>query len=169
MNHITIYSLNDLQEIFDAEIFISGSQAMMQEEIKQNCWCLSFEKNLTTHIRLNDLLQFIADLKRKRISQLQQNNIVSSVTFYMWFDEMASQLCFDLTSGKNTRPPFGCTLNILQSPESILQKFLDDCQSKIPALSWENLTILNPGDPGFGEDNDDEAEWIQDVYVTTLQ
>ena len=121
-------------------------------------------------LTLLDIYNLLKQLINKRSQQVFQSNN-GPATFYLWYDEQSFNLGFDVLSGINTKLPFNCKINILHTPISILKKLLNDTQSDTNYLSWENLTILNPGDPDF-DDKDDNDDYLTnlmiDVYVTTL-
>jgi hypothetical protein len=106
-------------------------------------------------------------LLQNRSLQVQSKYPRARATFYLWYDPQSVQLKINILSGEKITLPFGCTINIQNSLLPILQTFLDDIHRNPHPLSWENMTILNPGDPGW-DDEDDVIDWIQDVYVTTL-
>ena len=168
MNYTTIEKHTDFQELFDIDILITGNPKKQRDELEHNTWCISFEQTFVKELALSDLQWFISTLVETRVQQLKKQHNHTPVTFYVWFEEVSLQLCFDFLSGKNIQLPFGRKLNLLSSVDPVLNQFLTEAQSEKNALSWENFTILEPGDPGFGEDEDDAPDWIQDVYVTTL-
>lgn len=169
MNYITIKKRSDFQKLFEIDILITGNLKKQREELEHNTWHLSFDKKFVKKITIDDLQWFISTLMKIRIQQLKIQNNNTPVTFYVWFEEISLQLCFDFLSGKNIKLPFGRELNLLSSVDQVLNQFLTEAQSKNNALSWENITILNPGDPGWDDDDDnDTLNWKQDVYVTTL-
>lgn len=164
-----IKKLTDLEIIINDEITLFGNTTSIKEEIYHNMWRITFDNDFIKTITKKDLFIFLEKLLEERSLQILEKYPNLKATFYIWYDELAGQLRFNILSGDNVRPPFGCTLNILKSPMPILQKFLDDMQSEHPPLGWENLKIINPGDPGWDEDdNDDNNDKIQNVYVITL-
>jgi len=167
MNYITIEKSRDFQELLDVDILITGDVHRHKEEWEYNTWNLSFDVNFIKSLTRHDLNTFIYDLIKNRKQQVVDLNN-GPATFYMWYDEQSLNLCFDILTGTNISLPFGCELNILNTFDSILDKFFVDVQPENNPLSWDKIIILEPGDEGFGDDDDDEIDWIQDVYVTTL-
>lgn len=166
MNYITIAKSRDLQELLDADILITGDIHRHKEEWEHNTWYISFEATFVKSFTRHDINAFIHDLIKNREQQVIDIN-KGPATFYLWYDEQSLNLCFDILSGMNINLPFGCKLNILNKFDFIVDKFLANVQPENNALSWGNFTILNPGDPGWN-DNDDEIDWIQDVYAAIL-
>jgi hypothetical protein len=163
MNQIVINKLSDLNEAENASIYVSENKSLVKAEIDHNEWALTFSENLIQKITLSDLRQFLSQLIQQRANQLAQSHITSPVTFYLWFDEQALHLCFNLISGDGMSLPFGCKLNILLSPIPILENFLS-VASEI-AREGQDITFINPGDEGWDEDDDDDNDnFILDVY-----
>jgi hypothetical protein len=54
------------------------------------------------------------------MKQITEISATSVATFYLWFDQQSSQLCFNLLSSDNIELPFGCTVNIVESSDIIL-------------------------------------------------
>jgi len=174
MSHTAIENWNELQELLEDPIFLSGNAFSVQEEIRNNMWAITFSEDFVKTIQVKDLEKFITQLLLNRSQQINNKFDAMPATFYLWFDEMAFQLRFNILSGNDITLPFGCTLNILNSPVPIFQKFLNEAQAEIHPLDFQNFTFLKPGDPGWDEfDDDDDQEkdiskQIIDVYVTTL-
>lgn len=172
MNYVTIKNYDDFQELFDANILITGDLARQREELEWNTWHLSFDKKFIKKLSINDLQQFVAHLVETRIKQLKSEGNCASVTFYVWFDIMSLNLCFDFLSGKDIALPFTKShlLNIVDSVDHILKKFLTEAQRIAVHGNWAGFTVINPGDPDWNdEEDDDDDDFILDVYVTTLQ
>jgi hypothetical protein len=168
MNYININNYADLQYLLNVDILITGDLSQQKEELYYNTWCLNFDKDFVKTLSITDLQNFIQELIDNRAKQVININ-KGSATFYLWYDEQSFNLCFDILSGKNIKLPFGCKLNILKKTDSILEKFLADTQAETNYLSWENLKIINRGDPGWDKDDENDVpEWIGNVYVTTL-
>ncbi|HEV2601924.1 MAG TPA: hypothetical protein VGT41_06565 [Candidatus Babeliales bacterium] len=172
MNYITIKKHDDFQALFDVDVLITGDLARQREELEWNTWHLSFDKKFVQKLKIDDLQRFVAKLIDSRVQQLRRQSNHTPVTFYVWFEKAALQLCFDFLSGKDIKLPFERGLNLLSSIDPVLTIFLSEAQriaihgnlndfieSVRTDSGWE-------GDPGW---DDDEPEWIQDVYVTTLK
>lgn len=176
MSNTTIEKLEDLDFIIQDYIYLSGKRdAELDREIYNNFWQIMFSQDLIKRLTLFDLQDFIYKLVEKRTEQIKELGIESGVTFYMWFDNIG-QLCFNLLSGENANLPFRCTLNIVDSSDLILEKFLKEekkAAEKGGHLLFEDMVILEPGDEGFDDDSwyesTDSKLVVLDVYVTTIQ
>lgn len=170
MSHYHIQKLSDLDFILNDEIMLLGNTNNIDEEIYHNMWIIDIELEFGKQMKLQDLTKFIKNLLHNRSLQVQKKYPGARATFYLWYDPQSVQLKFNILSGEKITLPFGCTINIHNSPLSILKTFLDDIHSDPHPLSWESFTIINPGDPRWDDDDDNAGslDWKQDVYVTTL-
>ena len=157
MNYIVINNKNDFQLIINSPIFIDKQFALRQEEINTNMWALSIAPLELKKMSLLIMEQFVQDLILRRKQQVKDAHINHSVLFYMWFDKMASQLRFNIISDHNKKLPFGCNLHIVDSVELILEEFLNAERY----ISWNELSVCE-------EDEEDEEEYILDVFVQQL-
>jgi len=173
MNYIAIENLKDLDQLLMVDIHLTGKKEDQEQELRYNTWEISFDNELMQHLALSDLKMFIFNLIKTRAEQVKELKLSSGATFYMWFDEMSFQLCFDVLSGRNIELPFRCTVHVVKSYETILEKFLENAKKAAERgshIPFEDITFLEPGDEGFGEieEEKDPKSWIQDVYVTTI-
>ncbi len=125
MNKDVMKKLQDyMNEIFDDEIYISGKTTNLKEEIKQNTWGIGLPIPLLKKTTIDMLLDIVKQLLKKREQQILLLNVKTIATFYLWFDELALQLRFNLISGQQTKLPFNCDLKIIDKPNEILKDFL---------------------------------------------
>jgi len=155
MNYTKINNFNNLEQVLNEDILITGDIKQQKEEMYYNTYELSFNKDFIKTLSLEDLHNFILKLITKRTDQVMQANN-GPATFYLWYDEQYLTLCFDVLSGADIKLPFGFKLNVLKTPLSILKKFHNATYDDKNYLTWENLTILNPGDSGFDDEDDDD-------------
>lgn len=149
------------EKIIESPIFIACDKELLDEEISTNMWALSFDETTIKHVSEDKLLEFINNFLNRKKQQLSELNVSCSAIFYMWFDEMACQLRFNLISGLNKRLPFGCQLNIVDSPNSILTHFLESqCNQEI---AWNELEEINDD-----YDNAKENTFILNVFVKKI-
>lgn len=160
MNYLIANNITDFKEIIESPIFIGCDKKLLDAEISTNMWAISFD-NQIKDTSMDKLLEFINNLVDKKKQQVSELNISCTVIFYLWFDEMASQLRFNIISDSHNKLPFGCELNIINSPQSILAQFLQSQHS--PEISWNELEENT-------EDFDDAEEYrfVLDVFVMQL-
>lgn len=163
MNHIIINKLTDLQKVIEKPFYISGQQSLVTEETYNNMWALTFSKKLIKKIEIKDLETFLLALLKNRVSQLFSIDAKLRATFYLWFDKQALQLRFNIISIDTIALLFGCKLNILHSPESILSDFIKT--TRHIAIEGEYIEFFN-----HAEDIDDKAEeeYTLDVYTKSF-
>jgi len=161
INYLLVNDVRDFEEIIESPIFIGCDKKLLDKEISHNMWVISFDNKIIKSVSIDTLLEFIQKLLNKRKQQLSELNIFCPVIFYMWFDEMASQLRFNIISYFNEKLPFGCTTNIINSPNPILQAFLASQEN--PEISWNEFEEII-------DDTDDieEKTFILDIFVKQL-
>jgi hypothetical protein len=158
MYHITLYTLKDLATILNHEFLITGDVHAHTLETESNMWLISLGAN--AHVAEQDLLEFVTLLHSTIRQQLVTSNLRGAVTFYMWFDEQAGQLRFNVISGHIEKLPFGCIVQKVSDPTSIIHACLSSPYLHgIPEDETEDIS--------FDEDrNDDDAiEYVLPVYV----
>lgn len=161
INYLEISNMQDFEKIIERPIFIACNKELLDREISTNMWAISFGNTAITHIPIDKLLNFIDRFLVKKRQQLLDLNISCDAIFYMWFDEMACQLRFNLISDVHKKLPFGCQLNIVDSPHSILTHFLQSqCNQEI---LWDELEEINDG-----YDNAKDI-FILNVFVKKLE
>ncbi len=161
MNFIIIKNLNNFQQIIESPIFIGCDKARLNMEISTNMWAISIAPKTLKNISLDYLSEFVKNLLHKKLQQISQLAISCPVIFYMWFDEMPSQLRFNIISESHNQLPFACKLNIINLPEKILINFLKSQHNQI--IPWTDLIEIT--------DDSDEVEeipFILDVFVIQL-
>lgn len=168
MSSILISNLIDLEFIVNDDIYLCGSSSGVKEEIYNNFWQISFDENLSLKLSKNDLHYFLSLLLKKRKEQIAIISNTLVVTFYMWVDEQSNQLCFNLLSGQDITLPFGCTVHVVNSVDIIFNKFIHVLRN--PALSWNNIEIIEQGDSRWDSDEEDidPKKYVLEVYVTIL-
>lgn len=117
MNIITISDLDQFNSVTNDLLCLSGKQA---EETYHNMWCISLERNFAESVTLEQLKDFVDTLIQKREQQLQKINFFKNAVFYMWFDQQALQLRFNIITGDVQTCPFGCKVQLYTIAEPIL-------------------------------------------------
>jgi hypothetical protein len=123
-NWLRYQDVVDLKFIIDSPILITGNSSLQNEETAINMWSLSIDPDSIKIITINDFVGFVSSLLSKRTQQIVDAGVTHPDIFYMWFDEMADQLRFNIISYFGQKLPFGCQLEIVDSPQSILEDFL---------------------------------------------
>lgn len=161
MNYITINKLSDLEEVISTSVYITGKESYLNEETEYNMWAITFSEDLTKKINVKKLENFVTELIQERHNQLMKTN--SKAIFYLWFDKQALQLRFNLISSNNKFLPFGCNLNILESPKTILEDF-------IKTMKNFNITddVIEFFDANKEIDMDEAEEITLDVYIEVI-
>jgi hypothetical protein len=160
LNYIIVHQLSDLKIIINSPILITGFPSLKDDETATNMWCVSFDDNILESFSKEQFEEFVVAIIENRKQQITQMYNSLPSTFYMWFDEMAVQLRFNILSGHAIQLPFGCHVEIVDSIESIWQEFKDSRHQE--GISWSELEF-------FEDDiDDDEEEYILKVYVKNI-
>ncbi len=166
INFITIHNMNDFKQIIESPIFISGNKISLDIEMSTNMWAISIVPQLLNSTSIDNLLEFLTFLLLNKTKQVSQLNISCPVIFYMWFDEMAGQLRFNIISDTNKKLPFSCQLNIVELPHSILKNFLQSQYN--PEIPWQDLEEITEESEDDNWDDGEESIFILDVFVVQL-
>lgn len=126
-----------------------------------NMWAMGFDNNYIKKIDLGHLEEYISKILENRQKQLQQLNLPA--IFYLWLDEQALQLRFNILTGTDTSLPFGSKIHKLNSVTPILKEFLTTAQ--IIAKDGDEVEFFTPSEL---PDDDDEKEYVLDVYIKEI-
>ena len=160
MNSAVINKQTDLIKIINKSIYIS---AFMDEEIYANMWALTFSVKVIKGLKIEDLKEFLNKLIEKRSLQLSLIDAKLKATFYLWFDQQALQLRFNLICDRSDNLPFSCMINQLKDPNLILQNFI--VTTKRAFFEHEVFEVI---DLGSADEDDEENTYELDVYVVNL-
>jgi hypothetical protein len=160
MNYIVLRNAQDLTHILDESFLLTGALHDHKCETEHNMWTLAFTDPNTLSITENDLITFFRLLHTRIQKQLNDSNSSFPVTLYLWFDEQAGQLRFNVISGHIEKLPFGCTVQKVSDPASIIETCLSS-----PYL--HGISEDEAEDISFDEDRDDDdtIEYVLFVYV----
>jgi hypothetical protein len=112
--------LQDLEEIITDSLFIGA----IDEEISNNLWRISLSSELARAVTLEDISIFIERVIANRKEQVRIISPAKKMLFYLWFDEQASQIRFNIISDDGTALPFGCKVVLAKCYTPIVTDFL---------------------------------------------
>jgi hypothetical protein len=162
MNSIEICKLEQFMRIIDDLLYLSGKQS---EEIYNNMWCITLEGDLVESINLEQLESFINRLIENRKQQLKYIDFQKDAVFYMWFDQQALQLRFNILTGNEKKLPFGCRIQLINSYDSILNNFIRS--TKNVAQYAEEIQFFDKDDTDW-DDDEIEEDYQLEVFVKNL-
>jgi len=145
----------DLEEIITDTIFIGSSERDLEEEIANNMRRISSNKELIKTLTINDYKDFFNKVIQNRRDQVINSTLKHGVIFYLWFDQLACQLRFNLISDLHKKLPFQCDLEILEQMDDIILAFLN-------SLFHDGLPI-----EGYN-DNIEVKPFILKIYQTRI-
>ena len=138
------YFVDHLANVLTDRIYIGSSEADVDEEIRQNMWRISITEEDAKTLSQEDFLTFISEVISDRRTQIEEARTGHGMIFYLWFDEQACQLRFNLISDFHRRLPFECRLEPLGSPEPIIRSFLES--SYHGGIPWSEVEEVLPGE-----------------------
>lgn len=162
MSILTIFKLDQLGSVVNDLLCLSGEQS---EEIYHNMWCISLGGHLIETITFDQLKYFIDKLIENRQQQFKNINVHKGAVFYMWFDQQALQLRFNIITGDVQSLPFGCKIRLNNEFEAIVNNFINT--AKDVALGGDDIEFFNSED--WNDEDEDEGEYILDVFVKNLR
>jgi hypothetical protein len=111
--------LQHFADVIEDELFIGTSTQDLQQEIQQNMWLMSKPTGFDESIQdwLN-LINHIIDNRKQQIAASGYGMI-----FYLWFDEQASQLRFNLINDSHKFLPFSSNIELVPSFYKIVEAF----------------------------------------------
>lgn len=161
MNIITICSVDNLHEIINHTVCLSGA---IDEEIGENMWCISLDENCMQQVTGTGIIRFFDRLVIEKTHQIRLLHPQMQAILYVWFDRQALQLRLNILSGASTELPFQCRIQKVALLRPIVDNFLSTVRSI--AYHGEQVEFIEPTAADF--DDDDEQDFILDVYVMTL-
>ncbi|MBN1764533.1 MAG: hypothetical protein JW860_04685 [Sedimentisphaerales bacterium] len=113
-----------VETIINDELFIGESENDLNEEMKNNMWHIQITTEQQKLISEDILLESIENIIENRKNQIIFSNKNHGMLFYLWFDEQACQLRFNLISDFHNVLPFKCNYKIINNPLPVLKSFL---------------------------------------------
>ena len=123
MNIKTIDQISDFDEIFASKIFLDAKTHDFEKETQQNMWCIALGDKALSWLKKEEILTFLDRVLKKRMDEVKRYS-VKTATFYLWVDEQAVQLRFNIISRGINQLPFREPILLLQDPEKIVDTFL---------------------------------------------
>ena len=152
--------LASFQEVITDELFIGSSGDDLPLEMA-NKWWITLSHEQCQSLTTSDLLTLFERIIENRQQQLDRANADHGMIFYLWFDEQAFQLRFNLISDSHEHLPFRAHYHVLSTPEPIFERYLRFSYHE--SLPWSELQEVSE------EWNDaEEKEYVFDVYQLKL-
>ncbi len=152
-----------LGDVVAARIYIGASEADLEEEIRRNMCGISLTGQQAEALSEEDLLTFISEVITHWRRQVERADAGHGMVFYLWFDEMACRLCFNLISDYHERLPFGCRVETIRTPVPIVRSFL--ASGHHDGIPGSELIEVAPGE---GIPDADPAQFVLPAYVEMI-
>jgi len=154
--------LGQFKLIINGQLYLSGD---LSEEIYHNMWCISMEENFIESVNIQQLEHFVRSVIGNRAQQLKDINYDKNAVFYMWFDQQALQLRFNIITGDVKSLPFSCKVSLINSYQPILNNFINTIREV--AECGDQVEFLDMQDENWDEDENEE-EYVLDVFAKEL-
>lgn len=117
-----------LQEIIIDPLYLADLDHDLPREIQENMWSLSFSQSLAAMFQLTEIKWFLYQVRQNRHWQLQQQDLLLELYYYLWYDEQAGQLRFNFITTRTATLPFSATIEVSETEEEIIAAFLQASQ-----------------------------------------
>lgn len=156
---------NDLRSLETAELFLTNSTDIVNEEIKHNCEMVSISADIAKQVSSLDFLLFLDKVKANRQQQLEQSSLDLNIIYYLWFDEQAGQLRFNFINSHHDKLPFGCKISFVDSEQEIIDDFINsNYLDNIPWNELETVDNLQQLKSITNDENANEKAYVAKVY-----
>ncbi len=131
-------------------VYLGAAVDELDAEIRHNWWSLGASSSQLARTTRDDVLAWITRLIEDRRHKVRTAYPGRRAIFYLWFDEMAGQLQFNVISDCHSRLPFGSDPRLVASPRPVIEAFFESpCVDGIPlaefrAASWEDPERFEP-------------------------
>lgn len=116
--------LKDIEDIKSDKLLITDSTDNVDQEIKNNCWSISINDELSNEFSADELASFLKEVKTDRREQLRESKIKVGLIYYLWADGQAGQLRFNFINSNHDKLPFGSQLTLVTMENEILTDYL---------------------------------------------
>lgn len=170
---ITVEKNAELQNLLEIEIFLIDKKELSQKEICTNVYGFDCTELFLKNVTVEYLQKFVKNLVNNRRQQVEALHHQPGAIFYLWYDEQALQIRYNILSGKNRPLPFACSkIEILDSPDTILQRYLDDARANV--IELEKLEEEDDDDTDHRRfvdacDFDEDEDIEHTVYVYAVR
>ena len=113
-----------IEDIKSDKLLITDSVDNLNEEIQNNCWSISINDELSKEISVDELANFLKEVKKDRQEQLRHSNSKAGLVYYVWVDGQAGQLRFNFINSNHGKLPFGSQLTFATIEKEILTDYL---------------------------------------------
>jgi hypothetical protein len=114
----------DIENIKSDKLLITDSVDNVNEEILNNCWSISINDDLSKEISVDELADFLKEVKTDRQEQLRHSHSKVGLIYYLWVDGQAGQLKFNFINSNHDKLPFGSQLTFVTIENEILVDYL---------------------------------------------
>lgn len=146
-------------DIVSDKLYFGIKEDDLNEEISNNMWCLSIPEEIKKECTIEDLNNLFIKITNNRKSQVIKKN--HSMKFYLWYDEQAFQLRFNIISSYHQKLPFGIDYVIINNINKIFDNFLIRDKNYISCDEYNDIEFDKI-------EVNDEIKKVLEVYMITF-
>lgn len=158
---------SELYNSAQGTIYITDKTDELEKEVASNLRLISVPKEIIPHTTKKDFLLLFDEVKRNLKEQLENCDIDIDLIFYLWHDEQAGQLRFNVINSNHKSLPFACAIQLTSVLEEIVDSFINSDNTD-GAIPWDEIKFID-----HHSDNEispqPEREFILTVYKEILQ
>lgn len=152
-----------LRNLVTLPLHLGSSTDDLQDEIRHNLWSIAISGRQAETLTKEGFVAFLDEVLENRSRQLQETNVDRGALFYVWFDEQACQLRGNVISDLHRQLPFGCSIELEDRPDSIVEAFLRSPYHD--GIPWSELDEV---DPDVAAPDPDPPDYVLRVYCVRL-
>ena len=152
-----------IYELCHEPLYLGTSSADLPREIAENRWLISATQDECAEVSVTEVISAINAVSSCWKARVVARADSRGALFYIWFDEMASQLRCCVISDRNAVLPFGCVTEPVSRMEPIIVAFLSSSYHE--GIRWEELDEVEWSVPG---EDDERQEIPLQVFVEQM-
>lgn len=106
----------------------------VDEETKHNCWSISLDDDLAKVCTVENLADFLKEVKTDRKKQLRNSNLKVGLIYYLWIDKQVGQLRFNFINSNHKNLPFKAQVTLVQTEDEVISEYMK--------LQFENFSSI---------------------------
>jgi hypothetical protein len=161
--------LRTLQEYVEERLYITDKTDEFQLEFNSNCWHINGSREEIQSLDLDEWKAYIRHLINDRQKQLNASPVQTDLLIYIWHDEMAGQLRFNVISANHPKLPLACNY-VEAGLDEIIDPFIkDEYPGIIPFSEVKIVEGTSVLDLSAGSNEEGENAFIAKVYVEKIK
>ena len=153
-----------ITDFTEKPLYIANNINQINTQVRRNLRSISLTSIGERKIDPLDFDNYFEKLVNIYSNSLKDQNVSEKLIFYMWHDEMAGTLYWNVISDFGQNLPFTCKIIFVKSIYEIIISFLQSTYNNcIPISEFKELPVQE-----INDHNGDDEEFVQYVYKTYL-